>query len=120
MDKQKLLFEQLKFYKDYWVKASLDGLESNANLIWSDNEEGYERLRHLLKDKEDKVAYESILNELIRGVIHSLLVMIDGVDDLADKFGIDLVIEGTIESLKDNGALHEEFIGYLFDVEEMI
>lgn len=44
MDKQKLLFEQQKSYKDYWVKASSDGLESNTNLIWSDNEDGYERL----------------------------------------------------------------------------
>lgn len=74
----------------------------------------------MLKDGEDKVAYESIVNELIRGVIHSILVMVDGSDDLADKFNIDLVVEETNESLKDNVVLHEEFIGYLFDVEEMI
>ncbi len=36
MDKQRVLFENLKGIKDYWVKTSLEGLTPNADLVWSD------------------------------------------------------------------------------------
>jgi len=44
--------------------------------------------------------------------------MIDGGDRLADSYTIDLIEKETSTSLKENIALHEEFIGYLIDVEE--
>jgi hypothetical protein len=44
--------------------------------------------------------------------------MVDGGDDLADKFLHDLKDRETKESLQDDIALHEEFIGYLLDVED--
>ena len=48
MEEKKQLFEQLKSIKDYWVKASLDSLDENTDLIWSDYEEEYRRLQYLL------------------------------------------------------------------------
>lgn len=58
------------------------------------------------------------MNEVLKGAIHSILVMIDGGDDLSDKFTLDLIVEQTNESLKKDSALHEEFYNYLLDVEE--
>jgi hypothetical protein len=44
--------------------------------------------------------------------------MIDGGDELADNYLIDLVDIETKESLKKEGALHEDSFGYLLDTEE--
>lgn len=118
MEKQKLLFQQLKRIKDYWVKTSLDSLKDDADLIWSDYEEEYKMLQNLINTEEKKLAYEKVLNEVLKGAIHSILVMIDGGDDLSDKFTLDLIVEQTKESLKKDSALHEEFYNYLLDVEE--
>ncbi|MEK5215373.1 hypothetical protein [Psychrobacillus sp. FSL H8-0487] len=51
--------------------------------------------------------------------MHSILVMIDGGDELADKFLVDLIDRDTKESLQEDIALHEEFYGYLLDKEEV-
>ncbi|MBO2536954.1 MULTISPECIES: histidine kinase [Rummeliibacillus] len=118
MEEKKQLFEHLKSIKDYWVKTSVESLDENADLIWSDYEEEYHKLQCLLKNDEEKEAYERVLNELIKGVLHSILVMVDGGDDLADKYTVDLIAEKHNKSLKMNGALHEEFYDYLLDVED--
>lgn len=117
-DKQKLLFENLKNIKDYWVKTSVDSLNPNTDLIWSDNEDEYKLLQSKLKTQEELVAFGKIQDELIKGVIHSILVMIDGGDDLADNYLLDLVDRETKVSLLNDIALHEEFYGYLLDCEE--
>jgi hypothetical protein len=118
MEEKKQLFKQLKAIKDYWVKTSIESLDENADLIWSDYEEEYQILQNLLKNDEEREAYEKVLNELIKGSIHSILVMVDGGDDLADNYTVDLVIEKKNVSLKTNGALHEEFYDYLLDIED--
>lgn len=118
MEEKKYFFENLKNIKDYWVIASLENLEENADLTWTGCENEYQKIQLLLKSEEDKKAYEKVLNEVIQGVLHSVLVMIDGGDDLADQYTVDLVIKGNNQSLKENGALHEDFIDYLMDVEE--
>lgn len=118
MDKQKLLFKNLKDIKDYWVKTGIKGLSPDADLMWSEFEEAYKLLKSKIVIDTEKNAYEKILNEIIEGVIHSILVMIDGGDALADNYLIDLIDEETKASLKENTALHEEFFGYLLEVEE--
>lgn len=117
MEEKKQLFEQLKSIKDYWVKTSLESLDENADLIWSDYEEGYQQLQRLLKNDDEKEAYERLING-IKGTIHSILVMVDGGDELADKYTVDLIVEKNNKSLKTNSALHEEFYDYLLDVED--
>ncbi|ANC78532.1 histidine kinase [Fictibacillus phosphorivorans] len=117
-DKQKLLFDNLKNLKDYWVKTSVDSLNPNTDLIWSDNENEYKILQSKIKTQEELVAFAKIQDELIKGVIHSILVMIDGGDELADNYLLDLVDRKTKESLLHDIALHEEFYNYLVDCEE--
>ncbi|WP_394555720.1 histidine kinase (plasmid) [Priestia aryabhattai] len=117
-DKQKLLFENLKNIKSYWVNTAVENLSSNADLIASNCEEEYQFLAEKLSSVEELLAFQKTQNETIEGVIHSILVMIDGGDDLADKLSLDLIDGETKESLQNDIALHEEFAGYLLDVED--
>ena len=54
-------------------------------------------------------AFRKIQDEVIKGVMHSILVMIDGGDELADNFLLDLVDRETKVSLLKDIALHGEF-----------
>lgn len=116
-DKQKLLFENLKNIKDYWTNTAVEQLSPNADLVASNCEEEYRLLANKISSDKELLAFRKIQNELIEGVIHSILVMVDGGDDLADKFLLDLIDRETKESLQDDIALHEEFIGYVLDTE---
>lgn len=117
MNKQELLFKRLKSIKDYWVNISEEGLQENADLIWSDFAGEYKLIGKKLDSEEAKEAYKKVIDEVIKGTIHSILVMIDGGDELADKFKIDLVSKQDSQSLREGGALHEEFFGYLLENE---
>lgn len=113
MREQQILFKRLKEINDYWVKTSVEGLDSDTDLIWSDYEDEYVQLQGVLSNDEDKQAYEKVLDEAIKGAIHSILVMLDGGDELTDEFNIDLINADSQESLKEKIALHEEFFSYL-------
>lgn len=118
MDKQKLLFENLKNIKDIWVSTSVENLNPNTDLELSEVKESYKLLQNKIIKNNEREAYKEVLNDIIEGVIHSILVMIDGGNALADNYLIDLIDRETKESLTENIALHEEFFGYLLDVEE--
>jgi len=117
MEKRELVFENLKRIKDYWVSTAVASLEPNADLIWSNVEDDIRELQKIVSTDYQKEAFEKVLSDIIMGVLHSALVMIDGGDALADKMKIDLVDFDTGESLKGNTALHEDFFGYLMDNE---
>jgi len=113
-----LLFQNLKNIKDYWTTTAVDSLNPNPDISPFENEDDYKILQTKLSSQEEINAYRKIQNEVIQGVIHSILVMIDGGDDLADNYLVDLVDRDTKESLLKEVALHEEFVGYLLDNEE--
>jgi hypothetical protein len=117
MQEQELFFERLQSIKDYWVQISVESLENNADLIWSENEQEYVKLKDVLVEDDDKQAYKKILDETIKGAIHSILVMLDGGDELTDSFSIDLINTETKKSLKEGISLHEEFYSFLMDKE---
>ena len=117
-EKQMLLLQNLKNIKDCWTTTAVESLNPNTDLFWTENEDDYKILQTKLTSMEEFNAYRKIQNEVIKGVIHSILVMIDGGDELADNYLVDLVDRDTKESLKKEVALHEEFFGYLLDNEE--
>lgn len=117
MNKQEALFCRLKSIKDYWVNASEESLDKNADLIWSDYADEYNLLSNKLDSSDSKESYKKVIDEVIKGTIHSILVMIDGGDELADNIKLDLVDENDGQSLKDECALNEEFFEYLLDNE---
>ncbi|SHI36398.1 hypothetical protein SAMN02745163_00095 [Clostridium cavendishii DSM 21758] len=118
MDEEQILFERLKQIKDYWVKTSIEGLDKNSDLIWSECETEYNLLQSIICDEEVKKAYSTVVDELMKNIIHSILVMFDGGDSLSDKFNIDIINADSKESLKEESSLNEEFLGYLLDSEE--
>jgi hypothetical protein len=89
-----------------------------TDLIWSEVKDSYQKLQQKIADKEEREAYQKVVDETIRGVIHSILVMIDGGDDLADKLLLDLIERETSISLLNRTALHEEFYNYLLEIEK--
>lgn len=93
-------------------------MEHDADLIWSENEDDYKTLQTKLISQEELNAYRKVQNEIIQGVIHSILVMIDGGDELADKYLIDIVDRETRESLQKENTLHEVFSSYLLDTDK--
>lgn len=114
MEEKKLLFENLKNIKDYWAEHTVQRL-NNDELIWSQNRDEYKLLKESLKDQENKDAFQKVVNGAIEGAIHSILVMIDGGDALADSYLVDLIIEEDKRSFKEEGALHEDFFEFLLD-----
>ncbi|MDQ6418412.1 histidine kinase [Paenibacillus sp. LHD-117] len=117
MSKHDDLFKDLKQIRDTW--ANVDYLGPSAVIPeWSEIKEEYETLRNTIKNENEMDAFKKVLENTLTGVIHSVLVMIDGGTELAEKFNIDLVVVETGESLRENIALHEEFIGYLLDAED--
>lgn len=117
MDRPRLLFENLKAIKDYWASQATVSLNPSTDLIWTENESEFRLLQEKLSDAQAQEAFRKIQDEIIRGVMHSILVMVDGGDALADKMKLDLIDEKSKASLTEEIALHEEFISYLIDVE---
>ena len=117
MDRQKFLFENLKAIKDYWTSQATKSLNPSTDLIWTENESDFRLLQTKLSTAQEQEAFKRVQDEIIRGVLHSTLVMLDGGDALADKMRIDIIDKSTNESLKNDIALHEEFVSYLIDVE---
>ncbi|GFN32159.1 histidine kinase [Paenibacillus xylaniclasticus] len=117
MERQKILFEHLKAIKDYWTSQATNSLNPITDLIWTENESEMRLLQEKLSSTQDQEAFRKVQDEVIRGVIHSILVMLDGGDALADKIKLNLVDENSKESLNEDIALHEEFVSYLIDVE---
>ncbi|WP_419958305.1 histidine kinase [Psychrobacillus psychrotolerans] len=119
-EKQELLYQNLKSIKDVWRESAVDSLNPNTDLIaWTDVEESLKIMQQKLSSREELEAYRKVVNNVIEGVMHSILVMIDGGNELADKFLVDLIDRDTKESLQEDIALHEEFYGYLLDKEEV-
>jgi hypothetical protein len=89
MERQTLLFQNLKMIKDHWVDVASKSLKSDADLIWSDVPDDIKALQRCLEMESDKESFRKVQNDIIQGVIHSILVMIDGGDALADKMKVD-------------------------------
>lgn len=92
MGKQNDLFQDLKQIRDSW--AEVDYLGPNAVIPeWSDLKDEYLTLNNLLATEEGIEAFKKVIQDKIDGVLHSVLVMIDGGTELAENFTIDLVVE---------------------------
>lgn len=119
MDKQQiLLFNNLKRITDYWVETATNYLTPEADLRCSDVEKDIRDLQKVLNTPQLQAAFSNVVNDIITGVMHSMMVMVDGGDTLADEMKIDIINVEMQESIKGKTALHEEFIGYLIEAKE--
>ena len=111
MSTQQLFFEDLGLTIDSWadaIRALVD--ESHPDLTWVDNPEAFLRIREVIRDSQSSTELEQVFSEVIRGVIHSVLVTLDGGSKLADTTNLALV-DDSGEKLPRN--LHEMFVDHL-------
>lgn len=107
-------FQDLAAALDVWSQASAESLRSDeADLLWIENKDSRIRIREAL----EQVGVESsdvhaVLNECFRGLLVSVLSIIDGATEMAEKGRVHLVNENG-KSLGE--GLHQEFVNYLFD-----
>jgi hypothetical protein len=118
MKEQEVLFRVLKDIRDSTVDFSIRRLNNDPSLAPASIDKDYDMLRTVLKTEEQKDAYKRTSNDLVELCIHSILVMFDGGDELTDEFNIDIINADTKKSLLEKIALHEEFFGYLLDIDK--
>ena len=95
------------------MSAAMESASSSeANLRWTDEPEAFIKLGEVLRDTNTLPHFEQAISELLRGVLHSSLVVLDGGTKLAERTNLSIV-DDMGHTLPKN--LHEEFVSYLFE-----
>ena len=76
--------------KQQWVNEFMKVLESSELPVWVENEKAFLNLKSVLNSDESKDAAIQVLNEMLSGFAHSVLVGLDGGTQLAEKYTITL------------------------------
>jgi hypothetical protein len=109
-DARAALFEQLARDVDYWCEYLTKSAAGSPPKAGPDVRPAYERLRALSSSEGDREAVEVACRDTLYGLIHSILVSVDGGSRLAETARIDLV---TDEGKSLGPGLHELFMDYL-------
>jgi len=125
MEKYKLLIKRLHEMRIGCVEDSIKELKGKNTITLKGEDiiipslcyKEYEMLKSLINTEESLKAYSVVIDNLIKEVIHTILVMFDNGDALADHFIIDIIDYDTKKSITENIALHEEFMYYLNEIE---
>jgi hypothetical protein len=106
------------FFED--LAAAIDQITTDAAAAVRQPDEGkwdevdaLRVLRCALASSEQQQAFESVVNELLRVLTHSILVTIDGGTEYAETYGTPQLVHGDGEPFGE--ALHELFVEHLFD-----
>ena len=117
MDSQKEFFEDLACSIDYWTDGLMDAVSNpEVDLVWTKNPDAFRRLGDVLRTSGVLDDCRTVARELLRGLIHSVLVTFDGGTALAEHVRLDIV--------DNNGRifdkyLHELFYNALFETGQM-
>ena len=76
--------KDLALSKDSWVAAAREGVTEPSQL-WFENEQAWKALAANLQTREAKEAFERVVTELLSGLVHSVLVTLDGGTQLAES-----------------------------------
>lgn len=68
----------------------MEALREDSYLDWSENAEAWMQLRSCLHSHKMTPAFESAISELLNGLVHSVLVCLDGGSALADTTSVSL------------------------------
>jgi hypothetical protein len=105
------LARHLQTWRDGLVAAVADPSTAST---WAETMPSIERLHQKISSQEDLNDLQKVLDESLRGILHSTLVTIDGGSSASEVGNLALVDAATNEPLT-TGALHEEFVDYLAD-----
>ncbi len=109
-------FEDLARHLNYWVQYMHGAAtEPSFSLIaLTEYEDSLRVLQKSLTTPEEKAAFRAALFAGMCGLLHSVLVMLDGGTQLADKFMVTLRTEED-EILGPNRDLHDGFYEHLYN-----
>jgi hypothetical protein len=114
---RRALFDQLARDVDYWcdygMKLSARPSPAGAG---SDVRWAYETLQRLATSDSDRRAIEVACRDTLFGLIHSILVAIDGGSRLSDTARVDLT---THDGKSLGPGLHELFMDYLAETDRL-
>jgi len=117
MEEYKIFLDSIREINDYWVKVAESRLLKDDDTPFPSWKKQYALLRSIINTEENIKAYKDAINDILEGFIHTILVMFDNGDALADHFIIDIINYDTQKSIKGDIALHEEYEYTLNDVE---
>jgi hypothetical protein len=105
------LFKDLATALDHWMAGSIEALtDPNADLSWCDHPDAFRTIQTKLQFAPDQLALSACMSEILRGVIHSVLVTLDGGTKMAESHALKVITE---DGIPLSGSLHEGFIDYL-------
>lgn len=108
---EEALFADLAAALEYWKAGSIEALTApTADLSWCDHPEAFRTLQSKLRSASDQDAVSACMSEILRGVIHSVLVALDGGTKMAESQPLNVVTEDGVVLSR---SLHEGFIDYL-------
>ena len=109
---EELLYEDFAVSLEYWTNTAVEALiDPRKDLRAFDDVEAFAHLQRKFSSNEDEKALASVMSEILRGQIHSILVSLDGGTKMADAQRIFLATEKGRPLARD---LHEGFVRYLF------
>lgn len=108
---EQLLYEDLAASLAHWTDEAVAALTNpRADLTWCESPEAFRRLQRKLGSSEDAEALTSVMSELLRGQIHSVLVSLDGGTKMAEA---QQIVLATVAGKPLPRDLHEGFIRFL-------
>ncbi len=116
MSMDQIFFEDVASTVDYWAKQTADLLTvANADDTHVENKAALLAIRDALQNIPSSDV-ESVLRERFVGVVHSMLVILDGGTKMAETGRLHLV-DGSGTSIGE--GLHERFHDHLFETGRM-
>ena len=111
---KELLFKDIATSLEHWTEHSVLCLQDgHADLDWAENIDSFKEVqRAIISSGVSTESLKNVFSEILFGVIHSQLVILDGGTSLSETHEIKLCDEKGDVISKD---LHSEFISYLID-----
>ena len=108
------LFEDIALTQDSWTNEGVKALlGSSKTLDWIDDVEAFSSLSSAIAGQAiDENHVKSVMSELLRGQIVSLLSILDGSSELSETHEISLVNDKG-ENISND--LHTEFVSHLIE-----
>lgn len=111
-ERDRAFFEDLAAKIDRMTASAVGAVQQPADTDWHE-EEALRVVREALTTPEQQRAYETVVNELLRVLTHSILVTIDGGTEYSEAYGTPRLLHG--DGHPFGVAMHELFVDHLFD-----
>ena len=112
MSSKEAFFQDLARHLQTWRDDLVKAVADPRYAVWAETQPAIERLNRKSFSEAELEDLRTVLDECFRGILHSVLVTIDGGTSMSNVGAMALVDADTNEPITV-GALHEEFVEYL-------